>query len=72
MSAYLKPAADVPLVDLLLADALSPRGEWCGPYVRSATAGFVQAPGSTRYLPYYNPLEPHARKLLGQRPHVAK
>lgn len=71
MAAYLKPRPGAPLVDLLLGDVLSPRGEWCGPYVQSLTAGWVQAPDSKSYLPYYNEHEPHARKLLGKRPHVA-
>lgn len=65
---YLNPKAGAQPVDLLLADTLRPRGEWQGPYVPSATAGFVQAPGSKGYVPYYNPSEPHARKLLGKRP----
>lgn len=67
MAKYLTPKPDAQHVDLLLADALSPRGEWCGPYVPSITAGYVQAPGSAGYRPYYNPIEPHARKLLGTR-----
>lgn len=70
MAQYLKPAVDAPRVDLLLADALSPKGVWCGPYVRSATSGFVQAPGSSGYRPYYNSGGPYARKLLNVRPSV--
>jgi hypothetical protein len=68
MANYLKPKPGAPRLDLLLADALSPKGAWVGPYVASATAGFVQAPGSSGYLPYYNSSEPHARKLLATRP----
>jgi len=74
MAGYLKPMEGAKPMMLLLADALSPRGVWCGPYVQSATAGWVQhlIPGSNnyRYLPYYDQWEPHARKLLDKRPWV--
>lgn len=72
MSAYLAPAPNAEHVDLLLADALSPKGVWCGPYVINAFGNcYVQAPGSKGYCPLYSPNEPHARKLLGKRPSVA-
>jgi hypothetical protein len=66
-AAYLDPKPGAPHVDLLLADALSPKGEWVGPYVQGKLGGYVQAPGSSGYRPYYISHAPHARKLLAVR-----
>jgi hypothetical protein len=69
MAAYLTPKPDAQPVMLLLADALSPKGEWCGPYVINIFGtGYVQQPGSAGYHAFYNPMAPHARKLLDKRP----
>lgn len=72
MVGYLTSKEGATPMMLLLADALSPKGVWCGPYVQSATAGWVQYlipdANSYNYLPYYDPWEPHARKLLDKKP----
>jgi hypothetical protein len=67
-AAYLDPKPGAPHVDLLLADALSPKGKWVGPYVQGKLGGYVQAPGSSGYRPYYTSHASHARKLLAVRP----
>ncbi len=68
-AAYLDPDPSAKPVMLLLADALSPKGTWEGPYVRNKFGtGYVQAPGSSGYKPYFSPNQPHGRKLLGTKP----
>lgn len=60
---------DAKPVMLLLADALSPKGEWCGPYLQSIASGvYVQTPDAERYLPTYDQWAPYARKLLDKKP----
>ena len=69
MPRYLEPDTTAAPQMLLLADALSPKGEWRGPYVRNRpNSGYVAQPGCGKYLPYYSPSEPHARKLLDKKP----
>lgn len=60
-------------VMLLLADALSPKGEWVGPYVQSVAAGvWVQAPESKKYLPTFDMYAPgQYRKLLDKKEYAA-
>ncbi len=50
---------------LKLADALSPKGIWCGPFVHDTVATWLYV--GDRYEPDYNPMQPRARKLLDRR-----
>jgi hypothetical protein len=56
-----------PRVMLRLADALSPKGEWCGPYAFDGAATWVYV-GKTGYKPDFNPMQPFGPRLVERRP----
>jgi hypothetical protein len=59
-----------PRYELLLADALSKKGEWCGPFAFDGVATWVYV-GKTGYKPNFNPNKPFGPRLLDKRLSVA-
>ena len=50
---------------LKLADALSPKGVWCGPFAHDGAATWLYV--GDRYEPDYNPMQPHSSKLIAKQ-----
>jgi hypothetical protein len=55
---------------LKLADALSPKGAWCGPFAHDTVATWLYV--GKCYEPDFNPSQPHSRKFVEKRPATAE